>query len=178
MRPQDVRPTRRLQLLARSPHRRRASATEPGEHISIDEHTTDFLNEFLRMELGAMETYGLSLDRIRKPEPAKTLREIRDNHQMRGTLISTFLRTRGRVPVTKSGLGGRMTKLVQRGADLLGDKVALNALEEIEDRCLRSYVESVVDCPTGEATTLLEKELLPRQRRTQELCRTLRHLVV
>jgi hypothetical protein len=136
----------------------------------------DGLNDCLRAELAACETYGLALEHADRAEVAEQLREIRENHRLRAALLTEFMRTRGVDPVTSGGVWGAFAKLVQRGANLFGDKTAVSALEEFEDHGLRCYAD-VIRGDNVEIRRLVETELLPKQQRTHELCRNLKSIL-
>jgi uncharacterized protein (TIGR02284 family) len=134
------------------------------------------LNDCLRAELAACETYGLALEHADRAEVAEQLREIRENHRLRASLVSEFLRTRGVEPVTTGGIWGAFAKMVQRGANLFGDRTAVAALEEFEDHTLKCYADAIRQ-DNVEIRSLVETELLPKQQRTHELARNLRAIL-
>jgi len=131
------------------------------------------LQEFLRGELSAVETYDLAMKGVEHVGIHHTLQEILASHAQRTTQLSEKLRQLGGAPTKSSGAWGTFAKVVQAGADLLGDRVAVSALEDGEDRGLKLYTESL---ETVDPTTrrFIETELLPQQQRTHELCRTLK----
>ena len=71
---------------------------------------------------------------------------------------------------------GAFAKVVQAGADLLGDRAAVAALEAGEDRGLEVYAEGLRECD-AKTVQIIEKDLLPEQRRTHQICRTLKSYV-
>lgn len=134
----------------------------------------DQLNDFLRGELSAVETYDLALRSVRDAELATALRNIRDNHDRRVTLLRERIRTLGGEPVHGSGVWGAIAKLVQRGADLFGDKAAIAVLEEGEDRCKKMYSDfGHLDASTRE---LVATQIAPEQQRTHDLCSSLHRM--
>jgi len=72
-----------------------------------------------------------------------------------------------------SGVWGAFAKVFQAGADLLGNRVAIAALEEGEDHGLRLYGANLNECEPI-TRTFVKQVLLPQQQRSHELCRTLK----
>jgi uncharacterized protein (TIGR02284 family) len=133
-------------------------------HASKDVET---LNSFLRGEISAVETYRQALGRVSDDTLRGTLEECRQDHEHRVEELRERIRRLGGEPVESSGLWGTFAKLVQGGADLLGDKAAIQALEEGEDHGLHDYQRDV-DQVHGEARRFVKMELLPAQKRTHE----------
>jgi len=136
----------------------------------------DKLSECLRGEISAVQTYDLALHNLEVLEISGALRQLRDSHDRRVTLIRDRIRSWGAVPKDTSGAWGAFARLIQRGADLFGDRAAISALEEGEDHGLKLYTEDLddIDLDTRE---FIRYELLPDQRRTHDLCRSLHRFV-
>jgi len=134
------------------------------------------LNECLRGELSAVETYDLALAAVNDLEAARVLRQLRDQHEHRVLKLREHIRAHGGQPVVSSGAWGLFAKLVQRGADLLGDRAVAAALEEGEDHGIRTYVRHAEDFQV-EVRDLVLHELLPAQRASHDLCHTLQKFV-
>jgi len=134
------------------------------------------LKECLRVELSAVETYELALKSINHVGLHHTFQEILVSHARRTELLTETIGRLGAESPKSSGIWGAFAKAVQAGADLLGDRTAIASLEEGEDRALKLYTEGLNDC---DVTTrrLIETDLLPEQRRTHELCRTMKKYV-
>jgi len=134
------------------------------------------LNECLRGELSAVETYDLALAAVHDPELTAALRQIRDNHDRRVATLRDRIRLFGGVPSESSGAWGVFAKMIQRGADLLGDRAAMRALEEGEDHGLKKHSE---DLDTFDVATreFAMTQLLPEQHKTHELCRSLQRFI-
>lgn len=133
-------------------------------HASKDVET---LNSFLRGEISAVETYRQALGHVSDENLRGALEECRQDHEHRVEELRERIRRMGGEPVESSGLWGTFAKLVQGGADLLGDKAAIQALEEGEDHGLNDYQRDV-DQVHGEARRFVKMELLPAQKRTHE----------
>jgi len=132
------------------------------------------LNDCLRSERSAVETYTLAIKHADKPEITTTLSDIRESHSLRTRRIVDYLRAHGVEPVKGGGTWGAIAKAVQSGANLFGDKAAVASLEEFEDHCLKMYRDSRYP---QDVQQFINTELLPRQQRTHELCRELKRFI-
>ena len=131
------------------------------------QNDVETLNSFLRGEISAVETYrqaigSISDDRLRTP-----LEECQKDHEQRVTSIRARIETLGGTPAEGSGPWGAFAKLVQGGADAIGDKAAIQALEEGEDHGLADYQRDA-DQVHGDSRRFVRMELLPAQKRTHE----------
>lgn len=133
-------------------------------HASKD---VDTLNSFLRGEISAVETYRQALGRVSDDRLRDALKDCQHDHEHRVEQLRERIRKLGGEPAEGSGVWGTFAKLVQTGADMLGDKAAIVALEEGEDHGLHDYQRDV-DQVHGEARRLVKMELLPAQKRTHE----------
>ena len=148
-----------------NPHR------EPTTNAGIEK-----LQDCLRGELSAIETYELALKNVTHVSVHHTLQEILVSHARRTDQLRDKLRRMGAEPPKSSGVWGAFAKVVQAGADLLGERAAITALEEGEDRMLKVYTTNLDEC---DATTrrFIETDLLPAQQHTHELCRGLKSYI-
>jgi len=142
-------------------------------HRQTDDVSAEKLQGLLRAEMSAVETYELALKSINHVALHRTLQEILASHSRRVEQIRARVASLGAEPVKSSGVWGAFAKAFQAGADLLGDRVAIAALEEGEDHVLALYGEGLAkfDLKTQQ---LIQNELAPAQRRTHELCRMLK----
>jgi uncharacterized protein (TIGR02284 family) len=138
--------------------------------------TVERLNDLLRGELASVETYELALKSVRDAELTSSLRQIRDSHERRVTLLSAKVRELGGEPSESSGVWGAFARIVQRGADLLGHRAAIAALEEGEDQGKRRYSRDLDELEESMRTFVLT-ELAPEQRRTHDLAQSLQKFV-
>lgn len=143
---------------------------------SLPAESVDKLNECLRGEISAMETYELALKSVTHTELTHALRQLHDSHERRVVSLRRRLRGMGAEQSYTSGAWGAFARIVQRGADLFGDKTAMAALEEGEDHGLHLYADELeaLDETTRE---FIHDELLPDQQRTHDLCRSLQRFV-
>ena len=131
------------------------------------------LQECLRSELSATETYELALKSVSHVGLHRTLQEILVSHARRTTLLREKITGLGAEAPTDSGVWGAFARAFQIGADLLGDRLAIAALEEGEDRGVELYSKDLAECDL-KTRKLIDTDLLPEQRRTHDLCRTLK----
>jgi uncharacterized protein (TIGR02284 family) len=161
--------------------------TEPGKPSSSYATTTTGaaapitdgvakLQECLRGELSAVETYDLAINSVKDAELTRALRQLRDSHDRRVVLLRDRLRQDGAKPEPSSGAWGALAKMVQGTADIFGSSAALSALEEGEDHGLKLYSADLQDCDLS-TREFIVVELLPEQQRSHDLCRTLDRFV-
>ncbi|HSK00895.1 MAG TPA: BON domain-containing protein [Kofleriaceae bacterium] len=126
----------------------------------------DQLNSFLRGEISAVETYRMALEKLDRGSPARgELEACMRSHQERVALLREQITRLGGTPATSSGPWGVLAKIIEGGARVLGDKVAIAALEEGEDHGLKDYRDDV-DKLDPELRTLVRSRLLPQQENT------------
>jgi uncharacterized protein (TIGR02284 family) len=127
----------------------------------------DTLNSFLRGEISAVETYRKAIDHVQDERIRSTLEDCWHDHEHRVEALRERIEKLGGKPAEGSGLWGTFAKLVQTGADVLGEKAAVQALEEGEDHGLNDYQRDMAQVH-GEARRFVRMELLPAQKRTHE----------
>lgn len=125
------------------------------------------LNSFLRGEISAVETYRQAIGRISDEGLRSQLEACQKDHEERVAAIRERIEKMGGQPAEGSGPWGIFAKVVQGGADLIGDKAAIQVLEEGEDHGLADYQRDV-DQVHGDARRFVRMELLPKQKRTHE----------
>lgn len=125
------------------------------------------LNSFLRGEISAVETYRQAIGRIADDRLRSQLEACQRDHEERVTAIRERIEKLGGEPAEGSGPWGAFAKLVEGGAALVGEKAALQALEEGEDHGVADYQRDM-DQMHGEARRFVRMELLPKQKRTHE----------
>ncbi len=132
------------------------------------------LNQYLRREISAVETYRMALDKLDKASTARSDLEIcLRSHRERVMLLNDAIITAGGKPVESSGPWGVFAKVVEGGARILSDEAAVAALEQGEDHGLTDYTADADDLDT-EAHSLLARWLMPEQQRTHDRMITLK----
>jgi uncharacterized protein (TIGR02284 family) len=134
----------------------------------------DALNELLRGEISACETYDQALERLAGSSHVETLRECRRSHDERVQLLRQKVLQLGGDPSDGSGAWGAFAKLVEGSAKLFGEKAAVAALEEGEDHGLKSYRRQFDELDYS-SRELVMQSLLPAQERTHRTLSTLKH---
>jgi len=134
------------------------------------------LNSFLRGEISAVETYKQALDKVKDPAIRSQLESCEQDHEQRIQLLRDRITELGGKPDTSSGAWGIWAKLVEGGGALLGEKTALQALEEGEDHGLNDYRRDL-DALDGETRSWVESNLLPKAEQTHGALSTLKRTV-
>jgi hypothetical protein len=128
----------------------------------------DQLNQFLRGEISAVETYRMALDTLDEGSTARAELEVcLQSHQSRVRLLQDAIIAAGGTPADSSGPWGVFAKAVEGGARILGDKVAVSALEEGEDHGLKDYKTDMANLDAT-ARTLVASRLVPEQQATHD----------
>jgi demethoxyubiquinone hydroxylase (CLK1/Coq7/Cat5 family) len=131
------------------------------------QNDVETLNSFLRGEISAVETYRQAIGRISDDRLRSELEACQQDHEQRVATIRERIEKLGGKPSEGSGPWGVFAKAVQGGADLIGEKAAIQALEEGEDHGLADYQRDA-DQVHGDARRFVRMELLPAQKRTHE----------
>ena len=131
-----------------------AAAATPAEEI----------NQLLRGELSAVETYQRALEKLGDDPGAKTLEGALKNHQDAVVKLTEEVKKLKAEPSTDSGAWGTLTATVVQSAKLLGDKAALSALKQGEEHGVKEYQEALQErsVPKG-VKKLIREKLLKRQ---------------
>jgi bacterioferritin (cytochrome b1) len=121
-----------------------AGATTMG--TSSDE-VVDDLNELLRGELSATETYRQALDKIRDQfgHDAKfqQLANMQRDHEQAAGELRSMIQQFGGTPSNDSGAWGTWSNTVMGAARIFGDKTALSALLSGEKSGIEDYQEAL-----------------------------------
>lgn len=124
------------------------------------------LNSFLRGEISAVETYRIAIEKLDPSSPALAeLFACAKSHERRVEKLTDKIRSLGGTPDQSSGPWGAMTKALEKGAAVLGDKAAIALLEEGEDHGLKDY-RTDLEKLDADARMLVTNELLPQQEET------------
>ena len=134
----------------------------------------DQLNSFLRGEISAVETYRRALDKVKDSRARTDLEQCHMSHQERVDRLKTRIMELGGEPAQGSGPWGAFAKAAEASATVLGDKAAIDVLEEGEDHGLKDYQKHLTELDAG-SRTFVEQELLPAQQRTHRVLSTLKH---
>ena len=122
------------------------------------------LNELLRGEMAAIETYRQALEVVEDGEPAETLRALRRHHRDAADVLWHHVEAHGGQPSEGSGAWGTFAKAVEGTARLLGNRLALKALVEGEEHGVKKYEQALRGGLPLDCELLIRETLLPRQR--------------
>lgn len=136
----------------------------------------DQLNSFLRGEISAVETYRQAIDKLNGSSNAAMLETWKRSHESRVALLRDRITSLGGTPADGSGPWGAFAKLIEGGAAVLGEKVAISALEEGEDHGLHDYQADIAKVDDATRAFLTEK-ILPEQQKTHNGLRDLKKAV-
>jgi hypothetical protein len=145
------------------------------ENTTTEDRTTiDGLNELLRGELSAVETYNQALEAVGQDAAGrKDLEECQLSHEERVLKLRSEILERGGDPAKDSGVWGAFAKLVEGGAKVGGPKMAIGALEAGEDHGLKEYHEVLPKLELS-ARSFVSMDLYPQQVRTHSVLSALK----
>lgn len=124
----------------------------------------DTLNELLRGEIAAVETYQQALDKIGSDPGAEELRLIHDEHRTAANTLRLQIHDHNGAPDHGSGAWGAWAKAVTGVAKLFGNTAALKALKEGEEHGIKSYEKALEDKDLPDDCKELIRTLLPQTR--------------
>jgi Domain of unknown function (DUF2383) len=121
------------------------------------------LNDLLRGEMAAIETYRLAIEKTGDAPGTSQLHTLQRSHRDAADALWHHVEELGAGPPTGSGAWGAFAKAVEGAATLFGNAMALQALREGEERGVGQYREALAhrDLPAG--SRALVRSLLARQ---------------
>ena len=150
--------------------------TTPHPELVTRTASVDKLQECLRCELSAVETYGLAIETPPLVCLHRTLQEILMSHARRTAQLRDRLLRLGAEPVPSASAWSAFVDAIDTGAALPGGRAAIAALEDGESRGLDLYEDSVAACDLW-TRTLIASDFLPEQQRTHDLCWSLKKYI-
>lgn len=130
------------------------------QHSSVN-----VLNSFLRGEISAVETYRQALDKVEAAPLRTQLQDCMQSHARRVDVLRQQIQSLGGDPSEGSGVWGAFAKAVEGGAKVLGDKVAISALEEGEDHGRNEYRDELKKLDDS-TRAFVQSRIIPEQERT------------
>jgi len=127
------------------------------------------LNELLRGELAAVETYEQCIERVEDVSLHSKLSNLCLSHRERIDRLRATITQLGGEPDQSSGPWGTMARLIENTAGVFGKRAAVSALIEGEEHGEKQYRET--DDLSPEVRRLVGEELWADQRRTMEMLR-------
>src|SRR5436190_11143249 len=132
----------------------------------INTKTIRSLNELLRGELSALETYAQALSAVSDdPKTQQELQECQTSHRERIERLRMEILERGGEPDKASGAWGVFAKAVEGSAKTISAKMAVSVLEAGEDHGLKEY-EHLMPSLDGAARDIVSTAIYPQQIRT------------
>lgn len=138
--------------------------------------SVDKLQECLRSELSAVETYGLAIETPPLTSLHRTLQDILMSHARRTARLRERLLRLGAEPVMSASAWSAFVDALEMGTHLPDGRAAIAALEDGESRGLDLYEDSVEACDLW-TRTLIAADFLPEQQRTHNLCGSLQKYI-
>jgi Domain of unknown function (DUF2383). len=130
-------------------------------------HNIETLNKLLKNELSATETYQQAMDKLGEDVElggSEYLEPIYEDHKEAVSSLQEQIRQLGATPAEGSGAWGTWAEIVQGGANMLGKKAALKALQGGEKSGAEDYEEALQDTElSSDVRSLIETKLLPAQ---------------
>jgi hypothetical protein len=132
----------------------------------------DSLNNLLKGELSAVQTYDMALKHAKTPNVISVLESSKDCHGKRVLKLSELVVSAGGTPTTESGAWGTFAKAVEGGAAILGESPAIGSLREGESHGLELY-RSEMKHLEPPMLAVVQGELYPAQEKTDASLRDL-----
>lgn len=142
-----------------------ALALLPTQSLFANEKGVEKLNELLRGEISAVETYQQALEKVAPTEKNyEPIRQALKNHQQACESLKSEIQAMKATPSTESGAWGAWSQTIVGSAKLIGDETALKALKEGEEHGLKEYRAALLNADVPEKTkSLIRKKLIVRQ---------------
>ena len=126
------------------------------------------LNQLLRGEISAAETYKMAIDRAGKSDSARPeaeqLHALQREHGTNAQQIRERIEALGGEASDSSGAWGAFAEAVQKTANLFGDTASLKALKEGEEHGLHSFERKLRDGHLDEESAAIVQAMIPRQK--------------
>ena len=133
--------------------------------MRVAEQTTKTLQNLLRGELSAVETYRQALGNVNGDVGDTDLQSIERDHLAACDRLRQQIVLAGEAPATSSGAWGAFARAVEGTAKLFGNTATLKALREGEEHGVKEYEDALADLSLQiDAARLVSEILLPRQR--------------
>ena len=126
------------------------------------------LNNLLKGELSAIESYSEALRKLDGGYVAEVLNQCHSSHIERAEKLRSAIAGSGGTPAESSGAWGSFAKLVTSAAGNVGEKAIINALEEGEDIGSNEYEWKILEMH-GDNHRFVRDELWPKQQATHKL---------
>lgn len=119
-------------------------------------------NGLLRGELSAVETYSQAIEKFPGSAVVETLREIRSEHSLSASRLSSNVRDMGGEPEKNSGPWGIFATAIQGTANLFGAGSAMESLKKGEEAGHKDYLAALLnDDVMEDCKNMIRNELMP-----------------
>jgi bacterioferritin (cytochrome b1) len=143
------------------------------------ESIVDTLNELLRGELSAVESYNKAMpaleNDVNEANVAADLQRCRASHQERAERLRAAIVQMGGEPSHAAGAWGLFARAVTTSSRVLGWKAVISTLEEGEDHGLEEYKDALPRLDQG-TQRLVSDELYPQQVHTHNVLSSLKRV--
>jgi uncharacterized protein (TIGR02284 family) len=146
----------------------------PNEDGAITMTATEMandLNDLLKGEISACETYRQALDKATDSNVRKVLESNHECHTARVGKLKEEVTKAGGTPAEGSGVWGAFAKMMEGGSAVFGDKASVGTLEEGEDKGVADY-KSFVEKHGAAAGCIADLQV--KQDGTHAKCRDLK----
>ena len=128
-------------------------------------HNIETLKKFLKDEVAATGTYQKALDKLRIDASLAESESLRPIYEAHKDAVTSLQKLISRQEETLREHTGTWAKLVQEGANLLGKKAGLKALQGGENNGAEDYEEALQSTGLSpDVRALIETKLLPAQK--------------
>jgi Domain of unknown function (DUF2383) len=133
--------------------------------VPVESEEIDLLNDLLKGERAALETYEQAMDRLSAEASIRDLGRMSEEHRLAVKLLERRVEERGGKPAATSGAWGSWARMVQGTAGALGRNAALKALKEGEQHGAGQYEKAVQNAQLdADLRSLIGATLLPQTR--------------
>lgn len=133
--------------------------------VSLGGDFADKLNELIRGERSAVETYRQAFEKVGTDPRASKLKTFVADHEQAIRLLTDKVAACGRQPSTDSGAWGTWAETVMGAAKLFGDRAAISALKQGEEHGLKQYQDVLnSDVLDASCRSIIQNQLVPQQR--------------
>lgn len=129
------------------------------------DNSVELLNELLKSEAAAMDSYRQTIERVPDDELRSQLEEIHVAHEARANHLRSRVQELGGEPFDGGASWKRVDQVTSAAESYIGERIALLALGEKENIGLQRYQE-VLDAVDDGSRELILTELIPAQEQT------------
>lgn len=123
------------------------------------------LNELIRGERSAVETYQQAFEKVKDDPRTADLQAVVSDHQQAIRLLSAKVQACGEKASTDSGTWGTWAQVIMGTAKLFGDRSAVTALMQGEEHGLQQYRDALKgETLDASSKSIIQNQLLPQQK--------------